>query len=151
METGEPLIILFIEDDPAHADIALRNFKKSRMMNRIIHLWDGQQALDYLFRQGEFADPELSPVPHLILLDLRLPKVDGLEILEKIRTVECLKHIPAVILTTSEAEVDISRAYDLNVNSYLVKPIDFNKFSKLIEAFGFYWMVWNKYPPCNEK
>ena len=151
METGEPLIILFIEDDPAHTDIALRNFTKNRMMNRIIHLWDGQQALDYLFRQGEYADPELSPLPHLILLDLRLPKVDGLEVLEKIRAVEYLKRIPAVILTTSEADVDISRAYDLNVNSYLVKPIDFNKFSKLIEAFGFYWMVWNKYPPCNEK
>ena len=151
METGEPLIILFIEDDPAHADIAMRNFNKNRMMNRVIHLWDGQEALDYLFRQGKYTDPEMSPLPHLILLDLRLPKVDGLEVLEKIRTVECLKHIPAVILTTSEAEVDISRAYDLNVNSYLVKPIDFTKFSKLIETFGFYWMVWNKYPPCNEK
>jgi CheY-like chemotaxis protein len=151
METGEPLIILFIEDDPAHADITIRNFEKNRMMNRVIHLWDGQQALDYLFRQGAYSDPESSPVPHLILLDLRLPKVDGLEVLEKIRTVECLRHIPAVILTTSEAEVDISRAYDLNVNSYLVKPIDFNKFTKLIETFGFYWMVWNKYRPCNEK
>lgn len=151
METGEPLIILFIEDDPAHADITMRNFEKNRMMNKVIHLWDGQQALDYLFRQGAYTDPESSPVPHLILLDLRLPKVDGLEVLEKIRTVDCLRHIPAVILTTSEAEVDISRAYDLNVNSYLVKPIDFDKFSKLIETFGFYWMVWNKYRPCNEK
>jgi len=151
MEAGEPLIILFIEDDPAHAEIALRNFKKNRMVNRIIHLWDGQQALDYLFRQGAYTDPESSPVPHLILLDLRLPKVDGLEVLERIRAIDCLKQIPAVILTTSEAEVDISRAYDLNVNSYLVKPIDFSKFSKLIETFGFYWMVWNKYPACNEK
>jgi len=151
METGEPIIILFIEDDPAHTEIALRNFKKNRMVNRIIHLWDGQQALDYLFRQGAYADPETSPIPNLILMDLRLPKVDGLEVLEKIRTVESLRQIPAVILTTSEAEVDISRAYDLKVNSYLVKPIDFNKFSKLIEAFGFYWMVWNKYPPWNEK
>jgi CheY-like chemotaxis protein len=150
METGEPILILFIEDDPAHAEIAIRNFKKSRMLNRIIHLEDGQKALDYLFRQGEYSNPVTSPLPNLILLDLRLPKVDGLEILEKIRKEECLKNIPAVILTTSEAEVDISRAYDLNVNSYLVKPIDFDKFSKLIEAFGFYWMVWNKYPPCNE-
>jgi len=150
MEAGKPILILFIEDDPAHAEIAIRNFKKSRMLNRIIHLSDGQKALDYLFRKGEYADPEKSPLPNLILLDLRLPKVDGLEILEKIRKEECLKNIPAVILTTSEAEVDISRAYDLNVNSYLVKPIDFSKFSKLIESFGFYWMVWNKYPPCNE-
>lgn len=150
MEAGKPILILFIEDDPAHAEIAIRNFKKSRMLNRIIHLSDGQKALDYLFRKGEYADPEKSPLPNLILLDLRLPKVDGLEILEKIRKEECLKNIPAVILTTSEAEVDISRAYDLNANSYLVKPIDFSKFSKLIESFGFYWMVWNKYPPCNE-
>ena len=148
METGVPIIILFIEDDPAHAEIAMRNFKKSRMLNRIIHLSDGQQALDYLLRQGPYEDPESSPIPNLILLDLRLPKVDGLEVLERIRNIECLRNIPAVILTTSEAEVDISRAYNLNVNSYLVKPIDFNKFSSLIEDFGFYWMVWNKYPPC---
>lgn len=149
MKEGEPLIILFIEDDPAHAEIAMRNFKKNRITNKIIHLWDGQQALDYLFRKGEYADPEKSPMPHLILMDLRLPKVDGLEVLEKIRKADGLRCIPTVILTTSEAELDISKAYDYNVNSYLVKPLDFDKFSNLIEAFGFYWVVWNKYPPCN--
>lgn len=149
MKDGEPLIILFIEDDPAHADITMRNFKKNRISNKVIHLWDGQQALDYLFRQGEYSDPEKSPMPHLILMDLRLPKVDGLEVLEKIRSNKLLKCIPTVILTTSEAELDITKAYDYNVNSYLVKPLDFNKFSNLIEAFGFYWVVWNKYPPCN--
>lgn len=149
MKDGEPLIILFIEDDPAHAEITIRNFKKNRISNKVIHLWDGQQALDYLFRQGEYSDPEKSPMPHLILMDLRLPKVDGLEVLEKIRSNKLLKCIPTVILTTSEAELDITRAYDYNVNSYLVKPLDFNKFSNLIEAFGFYWVVWNKYPPCN--
>ncbi len=140
---------MFIEDDPAHADITMRNFKKNRISNKVIHLWDGQQALDYLFRQGEYSDPEKSPLPHLILMDLRLPKVDGLEVLEKIRTNKLLKCIPTVVLTTSEAELDITKAYDYNVNSYLVKPLDFNKFSNLIEAFGFYWVVWNKYPPCN--
>lgn len=149
MKEGEPLIILFIEDDPAHAEIAMRNFKKNRITNKIIHLWDGQQALDYLFRKGEYSDPEKSPMPHLILMDLRLPKVDGLEVLEKIRKADGLRCIPTVILTTSEAELDISKAYDYNVNSYLVKPLDFDKFSNLIEAFGFYWVVWNKYPPCN--
>jgi DNA-binding response OmpR family regulator len=146
---AEPLIILFIEDDPAHAEITMRNFKKNRITNKVIHLWDGQQALDYLFRQGEYADPEKSPLPHLILMDLRLPKVDGLEVLGKIRTNDSLKCIPTVILTTSEAEIDVSRAYNYHVNSYLVKPLDFDKFSNLIEAFGFYWVVWNKYPPCN--
>jgi CheY-like chemotaxis protein len=148
-EQGEPLVILFIEDDPAHAEITMRNFKKNRITNKVIHLWDGQEALDYLFRHGKYSDPELSPVPHLILLDLRLPKVDGLEVLERIKSVESLKTIPTVILTTSMAEVDISKAYNYNVNSYLVKPMDYDKFSNLIEAFGFYWVVWNKYPPSN--
>lgn len=149
IKEGEPLVILFIEDDPAHAEITMRNFKKNRISNKVIHLWDGQQALDYLFRQGEYTDPEKSPLPHLILMDLRLPKVDGLEVLAKIRANEGLKYIPTVILTTSEADVDISRAYDYNVNSYLVKPLDYDKFSNLIEAFGFYWVVWNKYPSSN--
>lgn len=146
MNEGQPLIILFIEDDPAHAEITLRNFKKNRISNRVIHLWDGQEALDYLFRQGKYTDEEQYPLPHLILLDLRLPKVDGLEVLEKINSDDILRLIPTVILTTSEAEIDISKAYNYNVNSYLVKPLDFNQFSKLIEAFGFYWVVWNKYP-----
>jgi CheY-like chemotaxis protein len=149
MNEGEPLIILFIEDDPAHAEITMRNFKKNRISNKVIHLWDGQQALDYLFRQGDFTDPESSPTPHLILMDLRLPKVDGLEVLEKIRADKDLRNIPTVILTTSDAEIDITKAYDFNVNSYLVKPLDFNRFSNLIEAFGFYWVVWNKFPPSN--
>lgn len=148
-EGGEPLVILFIEDDPAHAEITMRNFKKNRISNKVIHLWDGQQALDYLFRQGEYSDPEKSPLPHLILMDLRLPKVDGLEVLAKIRAEESLKSIPTVILTTSHNEGDIAKAYEFNVNSYLVKPLDYEKFSNLIEAFGFYWVVWNKYPPSN--
>lgn len=146
---GEPLVILFIEDDPAHAEITMRNFKKNRISNKVIHLWDGQQALDYLFRHGEYEDPEKSPLPHLILMDLRLPKVDGLEVLEKIRADETLKSIPTVILSTSYNENDIAKAYEYNVNSYLVKPLDYEKFSNLIEAFGFYWVVWNRYPSSN--
>lgn len=148
MESGEPVNILFIEDDPAHAEITLRNFKKSRIGNQIIHLQDGQQALDYLFHQGNYSDREKYPLPQLILMDLRLPKVDGLEVLEKIRSDEILRCIPTIILTTSEAEIDINKAYDYNVNSYLVKPLDVEKFSKMIETFGFYWIVWNKFMPC---
>src|SRR5512133_2137096 len=124
MEEGQALNILFIEDDAAHAEITLRNFKKNRISNHVVHLSDGQQALDYLFRQGEYKDPEHSPKPDLILMDLRLPKVDGMEVLEKIKEDECLKNIPTVILTTSDAELDISKAYNYNVNSYLVKPLD---------------------------
>lgn len=151
MIQGEPLNILFIEDDPAHAEITMRNFEKHRVLNNVIHLSDGQQALDYLLRKNEYADPMLSPRPHLILMDLRLPKVDGLEILRRIKSIDCLKRIPTVILTTSAAESDISKAYEFNVNSYLVKPIDFKMFAELMEAFGFYWVMWNKYPPCDEK
>lgn len=151
MEKGEPVTILFIEDDPAHAEITMRNFRKSRIINKMIHLTDGQQAIDYLFRQGDYSNPETSPTPHLILMDLRLPKVDGLEVLEKIRATPALKCIPTIILTTSEAEVDITKAYNFNVNSYLVKPLDVDKFSKMLETFGFYWIVWNKFNPCNEK
>ena len=150
MEQGEPLIILFVEDDPAHAEITMRNFKKHRISNRIIHLWDGQEALDYLFRNGQYSDVEKYPLPHLILLDLRLPKVDGIEVLEKINSNPGLRCIPTVILTTSEAEIDITKAYNFSVNSYLVKPLDYNQFSKMIESFGFYWVVWNKYPPSTD-
>lgn len=147
-DRGEPITILFIEDDPAHAEITIRNFKKSRIGNNLIHLSEGQQALDYLFHHGDYTDEKGYPTPHLILMDLRLPKVDGLEVLEKIRASETLKCIPTIILTTSEAEIDINKAYHFNVNSYLVKPLDVEKFSRMIETFGFYWVVWNRYNPC---
>jgi CheY-like chemotaxis protein len=146
MNQGEPLIILYVEDDPAHAEISIRNLKSSRLANKIIHVPDGQLALDYLFRQGEYSDPTNSPRPHIILLDLRLPKVDGLEVLEKVREDASFKTIPVVILTTSAAESDIIKAYSHNVNSYLVKPLDFDKFSDLLGTFGFYWLAWNRFP-----
>ena len=146
MNKGEPLNILYIEDDPAHAEISKRNLQKSRIINKLIHLDDGQKAIDYLFHKGEYIDMIKNPKPHIILMDLRLPKVDGLEIIEKIKKEERLKSIPIVVLTTSAAERDIQMAYNLNVNSYLVKPLDFEKFSELLETFGFYWLAWNTYP-----
>ncbi len=146
MKNIEPILILFVEDDPAHAEIALRNLGKSRLANKLVHVEDGQLALDYLFRQGKYADPKSSPRPHLVLLDLRLPKVDGLEVLEKIRNDKELSNLPVVILTTSDAESDIIKAYKYNANSYLVKPLDFNNFADLMESFGFYWLAFNKFP-----
>lgn len=146
MTKGEPLLILYIEDDPAHAEIAMRNLKKSRFANQIIHLTDGQQAVDYLFRKGRYSEPAASPRPHLILLDLRLPKIDGLEVLKILKEDDSLSSIPVVILTTSNAETDIAKAYDHHVNSYLVKPLDFENFSNLLESLGFYWLAWNTYP-----
>lgn len=143
---GEPVTILLVEDDPAHAEIARRNLDGCRMANRMIHLPDGQAALDYLFGREQYADRRAFPRPHLILLDLRLPKVDGLEVLARLKENEETASIPVVVLTTSAAESDMIAAYANHVNSYLVKPVDFDKFTRLMEAFGYYWIAWNQYP-----
>ncbi len=143
---GEPLVILHVEDDPGHAEIARRNLKATRVANRLIQVSDGQAAVDYLFRHGEWADPGAAPRPHLILLDLRLPKLDGHEVLARIKQDASLAQIPVVVLTTSAAEIDVARAYAQHVNSYLVKPLDFAKFTELMETFGFYWLAWNRFP-----
>ena len=143
---GEPIVILLVEDDEAHAEIVRRNFEISRIANRLIHVADGQAALDYLYRRNEFSDPAQSPRPGVILLDLRLPKVDGLEVLKIIKADPKLHKIPVVILTTSKAEADMIKAYDNHVNSYLVKPVDFTQFNQLMETFGFYWLAWNQNP-----
>ena len=143
---GEPIVILLVEDDEAHAEIVRRNFETCRMANRLIHVSDGQAALDYLYRRNGYSDPETSPRPGIILLDLRLPKVDGLEVLKTVKADADLSHIPVVILTTSKAESDVVSAYADHANSYLVKPVDFTQFSQLMETFGFYWLAWNRYP-----
>jgi len=143
---GEPIAILLVEDDPAHAEIVRRNFKGCRMANRLMHVEDGQEALDYLYRKGKFSDPEKSPRPGIILLDLRLPKVDGLEVLKIIKSDPGLDRIPVVILTTSAAEADMIKAYDSHANSYLVKPVDFPQFVALMESICYYWLAWNEYP-----
>lgn len=144
---GEPLNILLVEDNPAHAELVMRSFEDYMVANQITHVLDGEQALDYLFKRGEYAsDDAKSPRPHVVLLDLRLPKVDGLEVLKQIKTDKNLHTIPVVILTTSDAEKDVAEAYDYNANSYLVKPVNFQKFSELMNALGFYWLGWNQKP-----
>jgi CheY-like chemotaxis protein len=143
---GEAVEILLVEDDPAHAELIIRGLEDNLVGNRIHHVADGEAALDYLFRRGEHADAENSPRPHLILLDLRLPKIDGLEVLREIKADGGLRRIPVVVLTTSEGEGDIARAYDNYANSYLVKPVDFDRFGKLMRDLGFYWLIWNQHP-----
>jgi CheY-like chemotaxis protein len=147
---GEPLIILLVEDNPDHTELIVRSFEDHRVANRIFHVSDGEAALDYLFRRGEYADPEQSPRPHVILLDLRLPKVDGLEVLDMVKGEEELRRIPVVIITTSEAERDVARAYDSYANSYLVKPVGFDQFTQLMDDLGFYWLGWNRHPWSKE-
>ncbi len=143
---GEPLTILLVEDNPAHAELVIRSFESQRVANKIYHVWDGEEALDYLLRRGNYADPEKSPRPNVVLLDLRLPKIDGTEVLREIKNTEGLKRVPVVVLTTSQAEIDASRAYDCHANSYLIKPLDFELFTKLMEELGFYWLGWNYNP-----
>jgi CheY-like chemotaxis protein len=143
---GEPLVILLVEDNPDHAELIKRSFQDHRLANKIYHVSDGEAALAYLFRQGEYADAGQSPRPHVILLDLRLPKIDGLGVLKEIKANEELRRIPVVIVTTSEAERDLAQAYDGHANSYLVKPVDFAKFTQLMTDLGFYWLGWNCFP-----
>jgi DNA-binding response OmpR family regulator len=138
---GEPLTILLIEDNPDHATLIIRSLKNFLVANTIIHIDDGELAMDYMAGIGKDKIK-----PHLVLLDLRLPKVDGLEILSRIKNDTALCDIPVVILTTSDAEMDMVRACKFHANSYLVKPVDFEKFTELMSVLGFYWICWNKNP-----
>ena len=144
--TGEPLHILLVEDNEAHAELVIRGMRDQQVANLIHHVLDGEQALDYLFARGAFANHGKNPRPNLILLDLRLPRVDGLEVLKTIKTTPHLLRIPVVILTSSDAETDIARSYDYHANSYVVKPLDFKTFTKLMKDLGFYWLGWNAKP-----
>ncbi|MBN1909764.1 MAG: response regulator [Pirellulales bacterium] len=143
---GEPLNILHVEDNPDHAHLVKRSLRKYRVANRICLLEDGEAALEYLFHRGSFREPENSPRPDLVLLDLRLPKVDGLEVLRIIKSTGELQQIPVVILTSSEAERDVAQAYECHANSYLVKPVGFDQFTDMMEQLGFYWLGWNHFP-----
>ena len=148
---GEAINVLLVEDDPAHAEIVKRNFETFRIANRLIHVWDGEEALDYLYRRGKYSDSNESPRPGIILLDLRLPKIDGLEVLQTIKSDHDLRRIPVVILTTSAAEADKVKAYDSFASSYLVKPVDYAQFVSLMEALGYYWLAWNDFPFEHDK
>jgi len=142
---GEPVVILLVEDDQAHAEIVRRNLEDFRVVNHLEHVSDGQAALDYLFGEGIWSKVP-APRPHVVLLDLRLPKVDGLEVLRTIKADKQLNSIPVVVLTTSDAEADMVRAYESHVNSYLVKPLDLDQFVNMIRSLGYYWLAWNKHP-----
>lgn len=143
---GRPLTILHIEDNPDHAALVTRCLRDHKVANKLRLVQDGEAALDYMLRRGPYSDPKTSPRPDLVLLDLRLPKVDGLEVLRTVKTTDTLLDIPVVILTSSEGEQDLTRAYEFHANSYLVKPVDFDKFTKMMDELGCYWLGWNRYP-----
>ena len=142
----EPLNLLLVEDNDAHAEMVKRSFEQHKIANVIYHVDDGQKALDYIFRQGEYGDKKKYPSPHCVLLDLRIPKVDGLEVLRRIKTDQNTRKTPVVILTTSSADNDIAQSYKYHANSYIVKPMDFSKFEAVMEDLVSYWLAWNQNP-----
>jgi len=138
--------ILLVEDNPQDAELTLRALKRHNISNRILVVKDGAEALDFIFGTGKYSDRDLSNHPKVILLDLKLPKINGLEVLRKIKADDRTKVIPVVILTSSKEERDIVEGYRLGVNSYIVKPVEFDEFAKAVTELGLYWLLINQPP-----
>jgi two-component system response regulator len=144
MNPGGEVEIVVVEDDPNDAELIVRVLKKHNLANKLVHLEDGAQALDFFLKEGASRYDRGNAPPKVILLDLKLPKVDGLEVLRRLKEDERTKSIPVVILTSSREEQDLARGYDLGVNSYVTKPIKFEEFAKVVSELGLYWMLLNK-------
>jgi two-component system, response regulator len=138
--------ILLVEDNPNDAELAMRALNKNNLANNVIRVCDGEEALDYIFAKGQFKNRERLNLPRLILLDLKLPKIDGLEVLKIIKEDPIMKMIPIVVLTSSNEESDIIESYSLGVNSYIVKPVNFDKFINSVRDIGLYWLLLNQQP-----
>jgi CheY-like chemotaxis protein len=141
-------IILLVEDNPDDETLTLRALKKNNIGNDVVIVRDGAEALDYLFGTGAYAGRDMTSMPAVTLLDLKLPKVDGLEVLRRLRSDERTELIPVVILTSSIEEQDLVRSYKLGANSYIRKPVDFSQFAEAIRQLGLYWLVINEPPPA---
>lgn len=138
--------IVLIEDNPDDAELVIRALRKSGITNSLVHLKDGEQALHFLFCEGPYEDHHRPPFPRLILLDIKMPKVDGLEVLRRVKGDERLRMVPVVLLTSSREDRDIDTSYQLGANSYVVKPVDFDRLIKTVQGLGLYWLLLNQ--PC---
>jgi two-component system response regulator len=138
--------ILLVEDNPDDEALTMRAFKKSHLANDVIVARDGVEALDYLFGTGAYEGRDVTDKPHLILLDLKLPRLDGMDVLKRIRSDERVNLIPVVVLTSSREQEDLLRSYALGANSYIRKPVDFNQFVQAVQQLGLYWLVLNESP-----
>ncbi|MDA7816643.1 response regulator [Sulfurimonas sp.] len=137
-------IILLVEDNADDEALTIRALKKNNLANKIDIVRDGAEAIDYIFCKGEYSSRDINDKPQLILLDLNLPKMNGIDVLKHIRSEEVSKHIPVVMLTTSEQEDDITKSYDVGANSFIRKPVDFTEFTEVVNQLGVYWMAINK-------
>ncbi len=146
MKTDKTVEILLVEDSDQDAELAIRALKKKNIANSIVRLTNGEEALDFIFAKGEYQHRNIKNQPKVILLDLKMPKVDGLEVLKAIRDREETKNIPIVILTSSKEESDLVKSYKLGVNSYIVKPVDFEGFTEAVSEIGLYWVLLNEKP-----
>jgi len=146
MVEPDPVEILLVEDNPQDAEMTIRALKKHNLANRIHHVIDGAEALNFLFATGSYGDRKVEDRPKVILLDLKLPKVDGLEVLKKVKADERTRTIPVVVLTSSKEERDMVESYRLGTNSYIAKPVDFDQFVEAIRQMGLYWLILNRYP-----
>jgi CheY-like chemotaxis protein len=136
--------ILLVEDSPDDVELAMRALRKQNLLNDVVHVEDGVEALDFMYGRGRFVARDVSEQPKLILLDLKLPRLDGLEVLATLKADEGLRHIPVVMLTSSREDPDIKQAYKLGANSYIVKPVDFEQFLTAVADVGYYWMLINQ-------
>jgi CheY-like chemotaxis protein len=143
---GRSVLVLLVEDNPNDAELTLHALRRNNLVNGIDHVRDGEEALDYLYGRGKYDDRDLRSLPKVILLDLKLPKVDGMDVLRTIKADPQLKNIPVVVLTSSREEKDIVNSYDLGVNSYIQKPVDFQQFTEAIAQVGYYWVILNERP-----
>lgn len=146
LDEGKPVEVLLVEDLQEDAELSIRALKKNNLVNDIKWVEDGEEALDYIFGRGEYADRNIEHKPKVILLDLKLPKVSGQEVLEKLKSDPLTKGIPVVVMTSSKEDKDIDRVYALGASSYIVKPVDFMKFAEAVAEVGHYWLLLNETP-----
>ncbi len=146
MNKTDPVKILLVEDNPQDLELALRALQKAKVSNHIEVVRDGAEALEFIFGEGAYAGRKISDGPKVILLDLKLPKVDGLEVLKRIKSDPRTKMIPVVVLTSSKEQRDVVESYQLGVNSYIVKPVNFERFAEAVRDLGFYWLLLNQPP-----
>jgi CheY-like chemotaxis protein len=149
LSAADAIEILLVEDNPADAELTLHALQKSNLANRIQLVRDGEEALDFLFCRGTFAGRQFQQAPHLILLDLKLPKVDGLQVLEEVKRDLRTRAIPVIVLTTSKEERDMVTSYRFGVNSYIQKPVNFSEFQEVVRQLGMYWLLLNSKPPAS--